>query len=111
MGGWVGLANRWVICGYVSYGCGNDNVVLKHYCYYLLNHLSNKKNNSERIRHWVSFYFLFIFLTPCETKTVFINDMLEKTFNIDKNICTKMTPKQTGFPFSQVTYIEMRVSP
>jgi len=31
----------------VNYGCGNDNVVLKHYCYYLLNHLSNKKNLKE----------------------------------------------------------------
>lgn len=40
---WGRVENRWVRCGYVNYGCGNDNVVLKHYCYYLLNHLSNKK--------------------------------------------------------------------
>lgn len=50
LGGWgLGVANRWVRCGYVSYGCGNDNVVLKHYCYYLLNHLSNKKSERTSI--------------------------------------------------------------
>lgn len=43
-----GVVYRWDICGYVSNGCCNDNVVLKHYCYYLLNHLSNKKILKEQ---------------------------------------------------------------
>lgn len=45
-----GVVNRWAVCGYVS----DDNVVSKHYCYYLLNHLSNK--NKFRKKQWVSFY-------------------------------------------------------
>lgn len=99
-----GVEYRWDTCGIVSNGCCNDNVVLKHYCYYLLNHLSNKKK-SERTS--TERHVLGCISHGCCIKTTRDADLrFLIQYTLHKNMYKNDVKTVTGFPFSQVTWNE-----